>query len=236
MSKSSCAAPVGLNTHESSSTGAHGGRLAPATRQVAIPTAMYPAVIPRSSYSSRVLARIVRTRRRASSRAVDSRTRSESLVGRPASIMAIPPGCAVVRSRVPEGRSRYQRRVLRPPRSTRCRCQVRTAAATRSARGSPSAGNGSGTGADRVAAAGRTWQRHLVDLGGRNTLLWYRDLPSGTLDLTTSHPSGLASLLAGRPTKLSDLVREPAALEEARRRASSSCLLYTSPSPRDGLL
>ena len=73
--------------------------------------------------------------------------------------------------------------------------------------------------ADRVATAVRTWQRHLVDLGGRNTLLWYRDLPSGTLDLTTSHPSGLASLLAGRPTKLSDLVREPAALEEARRRA-----------------
>lgn len=70
-----------------------------------------------------------------------------------------------------------------------------------------------------MAAAVRTWQRHLVDLGGRNTLLWYRDLPSGTLDLTTTHPSGLASLLAGRPTKLSDLVREPAALEEARRRA-----------------
>ena len=73
--------------------------------------------------------------------------------------------------------------------------------------------------ADRVAAAVRTWQRHLVDLGGRNTLLWYRDLPSGTLDLTTAHPGGLAMLLAGRPTKLSDLVREPAALAEARRRA-----------------
>lgn len=72
---------------------------------------------------------------------------------------------------------------------------------------------------DRVAAAVRTWQRHLVDLGGRNTLLWYRDLPSGTLDLTTAHPGGLAMLLAGRPTRLSDLVREPAALDEARRRA-----------------
>ena len=65
----------------------------------------------------------------------------------------------------------------------------------------------------------RRWQRHLVDLGGRNTLLWYRDLPSGTLDLTTAHPGGLAMLLAGRPTRLSDLVREPAALDEARRRA-----------------
>ena len=71
----------------------------------------------------------------------------------------------------------------------------------------------------RVADAVKVWQRHLVDLGGRNTLLWYRDLPSGTLDLTTAHPGGLAMLLAGRPTRLSDLVREPAALDEARRRA-----------------
>lgn len=73
--------------------------------------------------------------------------------------------------------------------------------------------------AAKVANAVKTWQRHLVDLGGRNTLLWYRDLPSGTLDLTTAHPGGLAMLLAGRPTRLSDLVREPAALDEARRRA-----------------
>ena len=71
----------------------------------------------------------------------------------------------------------------------------------------------------RVAAARAAWTRHLVDLGGRNTLLWYRDLPTGTLDLTTAHPGGVARLLAGRPTRLSDLVREPAALEEARRRA-----------------
>ena len=73
--------------------------------------------------------------------------------------------------------------------------------------------------AARVAAAVRTWQRHLVDLGGRNTLLWHRDLPSGTLELTNAHPSGLAMLLAGRATRLSDLFREPAALAEARRRA-----------------
>jgi len=82
----------------------------------------------------------------------------------------------------------------------------------------PVAQDGGDPRADRVAAAVRTWQRHLVDLGGRNTLLWYRDLPSGTLDLTAAHPGGLAMLLAGRPTKLSDLVREPSALEDARRR------------------
>ena len=82
----------------------------------------------------------------------------------------------------------------------------------------PPAEDGRDPRADRVAVAVRTWQRHLVDLGGRNTLLWYRDLPSGTLDLTAAHPGGLAMLLAGRPTKLSDLVREPSALEDARRR------------------
>ena len=72
---------------------------------------------------------------------------------------------------------------------------------------------------DRVAGAVAQWTRHLVDLGGRNTLLWYRDLPTGTLDLTTAHPGGISMLHAGRPTKLSDLVREPGALDEARRRA-----------------
>lgn len=72
---------------------------------------------------------------------------------------------------------------------------------------------------ERVRHAVAGWTRHLVDLGGRNTLLWYRDLPTGTLDLTTAHPGGVSMLLAGRPTRLSDLVREPAAFDEARRRA-----------------
>lgn len=65
----------------------------------------------------------------------------------------------------------------------------------------------------------RRWRTALVDLGGRNTLLWYRDLPSGTLDVTAAHPGGLSKLLAGAPTRLSDLFREPTALAEARRRA-----------------
>ncbi len=73
--------------------------------------------------------------------------------------------------------------------------------------------------ADRIAAAVSAWTRHLVDLGGRNTLLWYRDLPTGTLDLTTAHPAGLARFMAGRETTLSTLVREPGAHDEALRRA-----------------
>ncbi|KGN36517.1 AAA domain-containing protein [Knoellia subterranea] len=77
------------------------------------------------------------------------------------------------------------------------------------------------TRAERVRHAVSAWTKHLVDLGGRNTLLWYRDLPTGTLDLTTAHPGGVSMLLAGRPTRLSDLVREPVAFDEARRRARS---------------
>ena len=69
-----------------------------------------------------------------------------------------------------------------------------------------------------VRSAVASWTKHLVDLGGRNTLLWFRDLPTGTLELTTAHPGGVALLMTGRPTRLTDLVREPAAFEEARRR------------------
>ena len=95
----------------------------------------------------------------------------------------------------------------------------RARTADRTAGAAPDAATDDDPRATRVAAARAAWTRHLVDLGGRNTLLWYRDLPTGTLDLTTAHPGGVASMMAGRPTKLSDLVREPAALEDARRRA-----------------
>ncbi|WP_083450010.1 AAA domain-containing protein [Luteipulveratus mongoliensis] len=80
-----------------------------------------------------------------------------------------------------------------------------------------------GTAADdrltRVAAATRIWSKHLVDLGGRNTLLWYRDLPTGTLDIGSAHPAGVAKLLAGHPVRLSELVREDGAYADALRRA-----------------
>nr|WP_284288273.1 hypothetical protein [Angustibacter aerolatus] len=65
-----------------------------------------------------------------------------------------------------------------------------------------------------VADAVRGWQAV-----GTDPLLRFRDLPSGTLDLTHAHPSGLAMLFAGRPTRLSGLVREPGSLADARRRA-----------------
>ncbi|MDO5629804.1 MAG: AAA family ATPase, partial [Mobilicoccus sp.] len=70
-----------------------------------------------------------------------------------------------------------------------------------------------------VADVVKGWRRDLADLGGPNTLLWYRDLPGGTLDLTTVHPGGVSMLMAGGSTRLSHLVRERSAFVEARRRA-----------------
>ncbi len=75
------------------------------------------------------------------------------------------------------------------------------------------------TKAERVRSAARGWQHRLSAVGGTNTLLWYRDLPTGTLELSTAHPGGLSMLMAGRPTRLSDLVREESAFEQARERA-----------------
>jgi hypothetical protein len=72
---------------------------------------------------------------------------------------------------------------------------------------------------DLVAAAVDRWSRQLVDLGGRNTLLWYRDLRAGTLDLSTAHPGGLSVLMAGGAPRLRDLFREDNAFADARHRA-----------------
>lgn len=47
------------------------------------------------------------------------------------------------------------------------------------------------------------WKKQLVDLGGRNNLLYYRHLKVGTLDLTACEPVHLQTLLeakAGRQT------------------------------------
>lgn len=70
-----------------------------------------------------------------------------------------------------------------------------------------------------MASAVESWRKHLVDLGGRNSLLWYRDLPDGSLDVTSAHPAGVAKLLSGHPVRLSELLRQPGAYAEACRRA-----------------
>ncbi len=60
-----------------------------------------------------------------------------------------------------------------------------------------------------------TWKGQLVDVGGRNTLLYYRDLKQGTLDLSADGVSVAAvhRLLAAETVRLSDLF--PAAPADA---------------------
>ncbi|MBW3085580.1 hypothetical protein KEM60_01781 [Austwickia sp. TVS 96-490-7B] len=68
---------------------------------------------------------------------------------------------------------------------------------------------------ERVGAALRRWRGELAHAGGPNALLWYRDTPDGTLDLTNAHPTGASMLMAGTRVRLSHLVREAAAFREA---------------------
>lgn len=69
-----------------------------------------------------------------------------------------------------------------------------------------------------IDSAIATWNERAAKVGGRDTMLHYRDSRDGSLDLTGAHPSGLAQLLAGRSTRLSSLVRDPEQLTDAHRR------------------
>lgn len=71
---------------------------------------------------------------------------------------------------------------------------------------------------DAVTRARTRWRHEVAELGGPNTLLWHRTSLTGTFDLNLAHPGGVAKLLSGRPTPLSDLVREQVAFLDAARR------------------
>ena len=63
------------------------------------------------------------------------------------------------------------------------------------------------------------WRAGLVALAGGSSLADVGLLGEAVIDLSAAHPSGVAQLFAGRPTRLSNLVREAGALPTARRRA-----------------
>ncbi|MCH8066736.1 MAG: DUF4011 domain-containing protein [Chloroflexi bacterium] len=71
---------------------------------------------------------------------------------------------------------------------------------------------------ERVRQAVREWTRQLIDLGGRNNLLHYRDLKAGTLDLSKAEPVAIEKLLASKTVKVSALFTEEEAREQALRR------------------
>ncbi|MGH9072966.1 MAG: AAA domain-containing protein [Acidimicrobiales bacterium] len=71
----------------------------------------------------------------------------------------------------------------------------------------------------RLSKAVADWTGQLVDLGGRNTLLYYRDLKQGTLDLSgeTVEEAALGELLGGRTVRLSNLFPGTDLVQAARR-------------------
>jgi very-short-patch-repair endonuclease len=81
---------------------------------------------------------------------------------------------------------------------------------------------------DRLDAVDRVrqgWVSRLIDLSRRNNLLYYRDLKTGTLDLSNSDQKLIADLMNGEPVTLTRLVGEEdqkqaiACIQQIHRRA-----------------
>jgi very-short-patch-repair endonuclease len=70
----------------------------------------------------------------------------------------------------------------------------------------------------QVREAVDTWSGQLIDLGGRNQLLYYRDLRVGTLDLSDADSDAVDALMDGRTVALSKLF-EPEVLTDRLKRA-----------------
>jgi very-short-patch-repair endonuclease len=70
-----------------------------------------------------------------------------------------------------------------------------------------------------VRGKAEQWARDLTDFGPRNTLLYYRDTKSYTVDLSEADPAQLAALLAGGTGRLSRLLPEPTQAERANTAA-----------------
>nr|WP_227000935.1 AAA family ATPase [Protaetiibacter intestinalis] len=67
--------------------------------------------------------------------------------------------------------------------------------------------------ADPARAA---WREELAGLGGPSPLLHFVDTPTTRIELSTTHPGGLARFITGKSTLLSQLIRDDLALRSAR--------------------
>ena len=60
------------------------------------------------------------------------------------------------------------------------------------------------------------WRAELAAVGGRSPLLHFEDGPTTRIELSTTHPGGLARFITGSTTLLSQLIRDDMALRSAR--------------------
>lgn len=63
------------------------------------------------------------------------------------------------------------------------------------------------------------WRQELAELGGPSPLLHFVDAPGTRIELSTTHPGGLARFITGKSTLLSQLIRDDLALRSARTAA-----------------
>ncbi len=63
------------------------------------------------------------------------------------------------------------------------------------------------------------WRQELAELGGPSPLLHFVDEPATRIELSTTHPGGLARFITGKSTLLSQLIRDDLALRSARTAA-----------------
>ncbi len=69
-----------------------------------------------------------------------------------------------------------------------------------------------------IEAAQESWVSALTDLGGRNTLLYYKDRRSGTLDLAGADPAAVEQFVSSGSIRLTRLFRDVDARADAIRR------------------
>lgn len=60
------------------------------------------------------------------------------------------------------------------------------------------------------------WRSELETVGGRSPLLHFVDSPRTRIELSTTHPGGLAQFITGKTTLLSNLIRDEIALRAAK--------------------
>lgn len=65
------------------------------------------------------------------------------------------------------------------------------------------------------------WREELSVVGGTSPLLQFVDSARTRIDLTSMHPGGLPSFISGKPTLLSNLIREEFSLRNARLAAAA---------------
>lgn len=74
---------------------------------------------------------------------------------------------------------------------------------------------------DVAEPARQAWRAELASLGGPSPLLDFEDSRATRIDLTSTHPGGLARFIAGKRTRLSSLIRESFAWRSAQSAAEA---------------